>query len=259
VNKQKREKLKLMLRQWPVNGLCTATTLRALGISTSLLHHYVQQHWVEQVTRGVYRRPGDTPGWPAVLQAVQRETGLPIHAGGLTALELHGYGHYASWGRPLFFYSPKHVRLPAWVKSAMNREVRFVSTDFLGHAPRESLHSMKVEDVTITVSVPERAVLEMLYRVPRQVGFDEAFEVAATLFNLRVELMQTLLEGCASVKAKRLFLYCARESGFSWFKALDRNRINLGAGNREIVKGGKFDKEFLLTVAVNPFATEVQF
>jgi len=63
-----------------------------------------------------------------------------------------------------------------------------------------------------------------------------------------------LLESCSSVKGKRLFLYYAREASHSWYPALDRSRINLGAGKRELVKGGKLDKEFLLTVAVSPYA-----
>jgi len=66
--------------------------------------------------------------------------------------------------------------------------------------------------------------------------------------------MQMLLESCSSVKAKRLFLYYAREASHSWYPALDRSRIDLGAGKRELVKGGKLDKEFLLTVAVSPYA-----
>jgi hypothetical protein len=33
----------------------------------------------------------------------------------------------------------------------------------------------------------------------------------------------------------------------------------LGAGKREMVKGGKLDKEFLLTVATGPYSTEIQF
>jgi len=68
-----------------------------------------------------------------------------------------------------------------------------------------------------------------------------------------------LLEGCSSIKVKRLFLYCAREAGHSWYLALDRSRVDLGAGKRELVKGGTLDKEFLLTVAANPYATEIRF
>ena len=254
----KRNKLNLTLRQWPAGKLCTAASLRKQGISSALLHHYVQRHWLERMARGVYRRPGDTPGWQVALQAVQNENGLSIHAGGLTALELQGYGHYVG-ERPLFLYAPKRTRLPAWVERAAGRKVFFVATEYLDKAPRESLSTVNEMGVPVVVSTPERAVLEMLYHVPRQIGFAEAFEVVGGLASVRTELMQVLLGCCANVKVKRLFLYCAREAGHAWYHALDQSGINLGSGKRELVKGGKLDKEFLLTVAVKPYAVEAKF
>ncbi|MDL2321614.1 type IV toxin-antitoxin system AbiEi family antitoxin [Desulfosarcina sp. OttesenSCG-928-B08] len=258
MDRQKRKKLNQLLHQWPASGLRTAASLRAQGISSALLHHYVKRHWLEQVGRGVYRRPGDTPGWAAALHTVQQEEDLPVHVGGLTALALQGYGHYMG-ERPLFLYAPPCTRLPAWVRGAAGCEVRLCSSNFLESAPENSLHTMAVEGVSIVVSTPERAALEMLYHVPRKVGFLEALEVAGNLAALNVDLMQALLEVCASVKVKRLFLYCAREAGHAWYPALDRSRIDLGAGKRELVKGGVLDKEFLLTVTANPFPAETQF
>ena len=255
---QNRNILNQTLRQWPRNGLKTTASLRAQGVSSALLHHYVQRRWLEPVERGVYRRPGDEPGWQAALYAVQREEGLPIHAGGLTALELQGYGQYAG-ERALFLYAPPHTRLPAWFEGAAGRKVRFRPTNFLGNAPQDSLHSISVEGLALTASTPERSALEMLYHVPRDIGFAEALEVVGGLAALRVDLMQALLEKCSSVKAKRLFLYCAREAGHSWYPVLNRSRIDLGSGKRELVKGGKLDKEFLLTVAASPYAAEIHF
>ena len=247
-----------MLRQWPASGLRTAASLRAQGISSALLHHYVQQHWLEQVERGVYRRPGDVPGWPSMLSTIQHEEGLPVHVGGLTALELQGYGHYMG-ERPLFLYAPPRTRLPAWFAGAVSRRVRLCPTNFLEGVSEDGLHSITVEGVAVAVSTPERAALEMLYLVPREIGFSEAQELVGGLAALHIERIQALLEGCSSVKVKRLFLYTAREAGHSWYTALDRSRIDLGSGKRELVKGGKLDKEFLLTVTASPYATEIRF
>jgi hypothetical protein len=258
MNTQKRDNLNKMLRQWPPGGLQTAASLRAQGISSALLHHYVQRRWLDQVERGVYRRPGDAPGWQAALHTVQREMNLPVHVGGLTALELQGYGHYMG-ERALFLYAPPRIRLPAWFEGAAGRSVRFTPTNFLSEAQQESLRSITAEGVSIIASTPERATLEMLYHVPVQVGFGEALEVVSGLASLNMRLMQALLEKCSSVKVKRLFLYCARESGHSWYSSLDRNEIDLGAGKRELVKGGTLDKEFLLTVEARPYTTEIRF
>jgi hypothetical protein len=258
MNKQNRNKLNQMFQHWPTSGLRTAASLRAHGISSALLHHYVQRHWLEQVGRGVYRRPSDMPGWAAALHVVQQEENLPIHVGGLTALALQGYGHYMG-ERPLFLYAPPRTRLPAWVPGATGHEVRFCPINFLEHAPENSVHNMVVEGVGVTVSTPERAALEMLYHVPQEVGFSESMEVLGNLAALLVGLTQALLEGCSSIKVKRLFLYCAREAGHSWYPALDSSRIGLGAGKRELVKGGILDKEFLLTVPTSHYPAEIQF
>lgn len=254
---QNRNKLNLMLQQWPASGLLTTASLRAQGISGALLRHYVRRHWLAQAGRGVYRRPGDTPGWAAALHAVQQGEGLAVHVGGLTALELQGYGHYLG-ERPLFLYALPRTRLPVWVEEVAGRKVRFCQTNFLTNAPEDSLYCATVEGVKVSVSTPERAALEMLYHVPRDIGFSEAFEIAGGLAALRVELLQALLEGCTSVKVNRLFLYYAREGGHSWYPSLDHSRINLGAGKREIVKGGTLDKEFLLTVPASPYPYPAQ-
>lgn len=258
MNIQNRNKLNQMLGQWPVSGLRTAASLRAEGVSGALLHHYVRRRWLERVKRGVYRRPSDAPGWAAVVHMVQREEGLPVHAGGLTALGLQGYGHYMG-ERPLFLYAPPRTRLPAWVTGTAGHKIRFFPTSFLGNAPKASLYGMEVEGISIHVSRPERAVLEMLYHVPREVGFSEALETVGNIATLKVDLMQALLESCSSVKVKRLFCYCAREAGHFWYPDLDRRRIDLGSGKRQLVKGGTLDKEFLLTVAASPYSMEIRF
>jgi len=68
------------------------------------------------------------------------------------------------------------------------------------------------------------------------------------LATLRPKLVQTLLEHCASIKAKRLFLWAAETVGHSWFAQLDLSKIELGAGNRQLYKGGKMNSKYLITV-----------
>lgn len=60
---------------------------------------------------------------------------------------------------------------------------------------------------TVTISSPERAVLELLYHVPTLVGFDEALQLVGSMGTLRHGVMQELLERCTNIKVKRLFLY----------------------------------------------------
>lgn len=255
---QTREKINHLLREWPTNGLRTAESLREAGISSALLSYYARRHWLEKAARAVYKRPGDKQSWQVALHLLQTEMALPIHAGGLTALEVQGYGQYVA-ERPVFLCAQAGTRLPAWFAEVAQVPVRFTASNLLSLAPADSLHTMTVAGYAITLSTPERAALEMLAHVPRHIGFTEVFDVIGGLVGLRLGLLQPLLEGCTSIKVKRLFLYCAREAGHAWYGGIDRSRIDLGSGKREIVKGGTLDKEFLITVAKQPYARQAQF
>jgi len=68
------------------------------------------------------------------------------------------------------------------------------------------------------------------------------------LTTLRPSLLQQLLEACSSIKVKRVFLYLAREAGHAWYGRLDKTRFDLGKGKRMIVRGGRLDAEFMITV-----------
>jgi hypothetical protein len=257
----KRKKLNQMLNEWPTSGLHTTASLDERGVSKSLRHHYVKYRWLEKVARGLYRRPGDVTEWSKVVHTFQNEKTNTLHLGGLSALEVHGYGHYIHMEeRPLFLYgSLLSKRFPAWFKSAINRKMFYISMKFLENVPERCIVNLLVEGSPLLVSTPELAVLEMLYTVPTKVGFDEAFKIVESLVVMRTDLLQILLENCKNVKVKRLFLYFAREIKHGWYSKLNRGKINIGSGKRELIKGGKLDKEFLLTVNSNYFSKEVLF
>lgn len=65
----------------------------------------------------------------------------------------------------------------------------------------------------LRVSASERAVLELLYDVGTRQSLDEARNLFDGLRSPRKELMSQLLASCTNVKAVRLFLTWARESG----------------------------------------------
>jgi hypothetical protein len=50
------------------------------------------------------------------------------------------------------------------------------------------------------------------------------------------------------VKVKRLFLWFAERHHHAWLKSLDREGIDLGSGKRMIVRGGKLDTQYNITV-----------
>jgi len=47
---------------------------------------------------------------------------------------------------------------------------------------------------------------------------------------------------------RRLFFFFADRHQHSWLKHLDKDAIDLGSGNRVLVKGGRLDKRYRITV-----------
>jgi Transcriptional regulator, AbiEi antitoxin, Type IV TA system len=106
-------------------------------------------------------------------------------------------------------------------------------------------------ELELKISTPERASLEMLYLVPHSQSIEEAWLLMEGLVALRPRLVQSLLVACNSIKVRRLFLYLAEQHQHPWFDRLDINAIDLGVGNRSIVRGGRLDPKYQITVPTN--------
>ncbi|MEH2560679.1 hypothetical protein V1289_000306 [Bradyrhizobium sp. AZCC 2289] len=68
------------------------------------------------------------------------------------------------------------------------------------------------------------------------------------LRNISPRRMQKLMVDCKSVKVKRLFFWFAERHNHTWLKQIDRSVISLGSGKRMLVKGGKLDTKYMITV-----------
>ena len=243
-------KINLLMQGWPNGVVKTTAELADLGVRASLAQSYVRQGWLVSVGKGAYARAHDQVIRLGALKGLQYGQPPHVHAGGRSALEFLGYGHYASpHERTLFLFAPPRCKLPAWFRRLLGEtKACFTSSSFLPYAASETFTLHDAGGFTVTVSVPERAALELLYHVPGRVGFDEARQIVSGLGTLRPSVLQGLLEHCSSVKVKRLFLYLAREAGYGWYKELRQASFDLGSGKRMVVKGGRLDREFGITV-----------
>jgi hypothetical protein len=68
------------------------------------------------------------------------------------------------------------------------------------------------------------------------------------LSNMRPQQLQKLLARCRSIKVKRLFFFFADRHQHAWLKWIDRAAVELGKGKRMLVKGGKLDRAYQITV-----------
>ncbi len=272
--KQKKGKLNYLAHHLPEGLLVDAAWLSKKGYSTSLRSQYVAAGWLEQPARQVYRRPRGSLSWQQVVISLQTLLGYPLIVGGRTAVELQGYAHYLPHQtKEVHLYGPD--RPPAWLNK-MRLGVRFLyhnSQKLFGSEdiPRDikdlasNAHARRRTDADLphgglivqpwgqwdwplTLSTPERAVLELLDELPKREGFHQVDKLMEGLTNLSPRRLQKLLSDCRSVKVKRLFLFFADRHQHAWTKRLKKDDIDLGKGKRMLVKGGKLNSTYQITV-----------
>ena len=281
---QKRSKLNRLHRLLPEGLVADAAWFTRMGYPSSLRSRYLASGWLQPVTRGVFRRPLHKPGleatpaplrWQHIVVSLQTVLEHPVAVGGRTALELHGLAHYLSsegprevhlYGdeqapgrlgklpiamsfvhhnaRKLFRTEPIAVGLDG-LKSAM-------AVDRLSH--QGQIHGSLTwryfgdRDWPLMLSTPERAVLELLDELPGGEMFHQADKLMESLVGLSPKRVRRLLAECRSVKVKRLFLWFAERHAHPWLERLDRDGIDLGTGKRILVRGGKLDPKYRITV-----------
>jgi hypothetical protein len=182
---------------------------------------------------------------------VQTHLGRPIHAGGKTALQLHGYAHFLPHSvETIHLFGPSQVKLPAWYKKyKWGARIRHHMTNFLETGM--GVRKKEFGDFSVSVAEPERAVLELLSLLPNEESFAESRLLVEGLLTLRPALVQVLLEKCRSVKVKRLFLALAEEFNPPWLEKLTPSKISLGTGKRMLFKNGHLHPKYQITLPLH--------
>lgn len=188
-------------------------TLEDLGVSAKLAAYYADSGWLTRLGQGVYAFPRDELDPHGAVKLLQRRV-AGLHVAGKSAMGLQGVRHNLAPREPLVLWGDVRFVLPAWFKSRF--PARYTAAR-LFKWPNEDMPSQTLTTppgVTegLRVSVPERAVLEMLYEVGTHQGLEEARNLFDGLRNLRTGVLGQLLLCCSSVKTVRLFLTWARET-----------------------------------------------
>ncbi len=287
MSEQNKGKLNWLQHNLPEGLVVDAAWLEHNGYSSSLRSKYVKAGWLNQVARSVYRRPlvnfptpNDVQGlaWQNVVISLQTLLDYPVVVGGRTALELQGFAHYLSARGSHEVHLYRDKPLPGWV-SKLNLNTRFVfhnaqtlfknepivrglsalSVDLSTgeHTTTDPIHSGLTQqpwgqgEWPLTLSTAERAVLELLDALPKRETFHQVDVLMDGMRNLSPRRLNKLLADCRSVKVKRLFLWFAERHHHAWVSKLNRNAIDLGSGKRMIVRGGRLDPKYNITVPAN--------
>ena len=250
---QRNEKLNQLHRLLPEGLVVDTSWLEARGYRRQWREKYVNHGWLQGVARGVYRRPSSEErlAWQRVVISLQQLLDKPVHVGGRSALDLQGLTHYVQMGGDprveLYAYDP----LPGWTfkvptdaKLVEQSAAKLFAHDSPGLTELEWGHW----GWKIRLSAPERALCELFDELPERETFHQADMLMESAGTLSPKRVQAILEACRSVKVKRLFLWFAEKQGHAWFGRLDLARVDLGRGKRQIVKNGRFDPKYQITV-----------
>ena len=187
--------------------------LTHLGVSATLAAHYAQTGWLVRLAQGVYAFPADELSAHGAVRFLQTRV-VGLHVAGKSALALHGVRHNLASRQQLLLWGDERFALPTWFTTRF--PARYVSARMFDWPDQtfaaKSMATPPGVTAGLRVSIPERAVLELLYEVGTHQGLEEARNLFEGLNNPRKAMLGSLLACCTSVKTVRLFLTWARET-----------------------------------------------
>jgi len=228
------------------------------NLTRHAIDNLVKSNQLESISKGVYVRNRSKITWQSVVFSLQSILKTDLVVGGLTALEMQGLSHYLSLSENKIVHLFGNDVLPEWVVN-LDLNVKFVRHTTNSLFPKHLKESKQLYPFTIErdwdndnrkliLSSPERAYLEVVLDVPKKMTFEHADQLMQGLTTLSPRNLQKILEWCQNVKVKRLFFWFADRQNYVWLDKINRESITLGSGNRMIVKEGKLDNKYKITV-----------
>lgn len=251
------DRRKLLEAKIPEGTIVTRKWLTEnLPLDKHAIDNLVKSDHLKVIRKGIYTRGKVQFTWQSIVYTLQFILGTDYLVGGLTALEIKGFSHYIPHAKKLTIHLHGNDKLPNWINELSNdltfvrhsRKALFSSMEQAGSEKYTTGNFWKEGMAELKISIPERACLEMLNEVPNKISFEHADQLVQGMTSLSPRTLQKLLDECSNVKVKRLFLWFGRKHNYTWFSKLDQTKINIGSGNRMVVKGGELDKTYKITV-----------
>lgn len=234
-------------------GLVAQKWLSANGISYSLTQKYTESGWLNKVNTGLYCRPdpsaGHIPDWLDVFIVLSKQLHLPVHLACLSSLNQQGLGHYLEMTQERIWIGIKEKQtLPAWFNTFKNYDWTYSTSSKLTELNDSDFTAVSVRGFELKASSPELAMYEVVDAVGRYISFQHVAELFQGMVNLSPRKVQSILNRSDAVQTNRIFLFLARYYKHAWYKKIDESLVNLGAGKRQVIKGGKLDDHYQITV-----------
>jgi len=228
--------IKRLQTEFPRGAPFDLTALASLGVSPQRAARYAEGGWLVRLAQGVYAFPNDDFEVYGALKLLQQHVPA-LHVGGKSALALQGVRHNLGSRDTLVLWGDSRYALPAWFTARF--PARYVYARLFDWPDADTPLASKTLAAPpglpdhLRVSVPERAVLELLYEIGIKQSLEEARNLFDGLRSPRKDMLGQLLSCCTSVKTVRLFLTWARETNLVDVDALlKQHSVRTGSNTR---------------------------
>lgn len=232
---QSNSSIRRLLETLPRGEPVETSTLAEHGVSSQLASYLAKSGWLQHLSRGVYLLVGDQPSRDGCLTYLARRT-PGLHVGGKTALAWRGVRHNLSARDHIEIWGNQPVRLPTWLTA--NYPCLYQTTQlFDADLPAAfGLQPLPEAQNGPLVSVPERALLEMLCNVGKHQSVEEARHLTESLRNPRPDVLDNLLTHCLRIKVVRLARQFADELELPWAKIVYPHSQRMGSDRRWMLR-----------------------
>jgi hypothetical protein len=149
------------------------------------IDNLVKTGQLEALVNGIYKRPSSIITWQGLISSLQQLFLRDVVVGGITALELEGFGHYLNMSPQIQIHLYSAKRLPKWINNLIPVAfVQHVSNFYFGIISNKDhltanenytqAHNWAEGKFPLIISIPERAILEVLEDVPEKTSFEHA-------------------------------------------------------------------------------------
>lgn len=230
------------------------------NISYSLARKYALNGWLVKLHSGVYYRPSINddmqPDWTDLLDALDKQLNLSIHLAGVSSLVYQGLSHYLQLDTKQVWLGIKNKHsLPKWFHEISVQDWFYCGNYKLESLNPEDFRYFTIKGKKLKLSTPELAAYEVVDAIGKGITFEHVAELFQGLVNLSPKKVQSLLQRSQSVQTNRIFLFLSHYYKHQWIKRIDETLIELGVGKRQVVKNGRYDNRYKITVPEN-FITE---
>lgn len=228
------------LAKLPRGEPLSVRALEPYGLSPYHAAWLARHGWLEHLGRDAYLVPG-TPLTREGCLAFFSTRISGLHVGSRTALAWRGVRHSLEVKERISLWGERPSRLPSWFTERF--DVHYQATQLF--APSMSrqvgLQPLPNGRPEVLVSVPERALLELLSDVGKTQTLEEVRHLVEGLHNLRTSMLDGLLGHTTRIKVVRLALMLAEQSEQPWAPIARAHSERLGGGRRwvAVAKSGQ--------------------